>query len=88
MNSKDSRSVTKHSELRTPANAREELFDRTGDSISAWAVRHGLTPQTVFDLLHGRCKGKRGDSHRAAVLLGLKHGEITSVESTAVGLRK
>lgn len=35
-----------------------------------------LAPQYVYDLLNGRTNGARGESHRAAVLLGLKEGVI------------
>lgn len=83
MVTKDFQRVTKELPLRTPANARDELFTRKGVSISAWALENGLTPQTVFDLLSGRCKGHRGAAHRAAVLLGLKHGDLPEDGSAA-----
>jgi hypothetical protein len=34
----------------------------------------------VYGLLKGRRKGTRGDCHRAAVLLGLKEGEVLPAE--------
>jgi gp16 family phage-associated protein len=32
----------------------------------------------VSDLLNGRKKGRRGKAHRAAVLLGIKEGTIST----------
>jgi gp16 family phage-associated protein len=61
--------------IRTPEEVRKD-FARKGLSISKWATRNRLNPNTVSDLLNGRKKGVRGESHRAAVLLGLKDGEI------------
>ena len=40
------------------------------------SVKDALAPQYVYDLLNGRTNGARGESHRAAVLLGLKEGVI------------
>ncbi|MBF8779097.1 DNA-binding protein [Pseudomonas fulva] len=58
----------------TPEQARSEL-DRVGMSIAEFCRQHGLNKNLVSDLLNGRKKGRRGESHRAAVLLGIKHGE-------------
>lgn len=54
--------------------AREKL-DRAGISIAEFSRRHGLNKNLVSDLLNGRKKGRRGEAHRAAVLLGIKLGE-------------
>ncbi len=51
-------------------------FQRRGKSIAAWAREHGLNPMVVYDLMQGRSAGKRGEAHRAAVLLGIKEGEV------------
>lgn len=63
--------------LRTKEEARAWL-DYQGISISQWArenkVHHGL----VREVLAGRKKCLRGMSHNIAVLLGMKHGEITT----------
>lgn len=61
--------------LLSPEEARAKL-DEQGLSIARWAVQHGLNPNTVSDLLNGRKKGVRGESHNAAVLLGLKRGKV------------
>lgn len=59
----------------TPEQARDKL-DRAGISIAEFCRTHSLNKNLVSDLLNGRKKGRRGESHRAAVLLGIKQGEI------------
>lgn len=61
--------------LVTPEQARAEL-DRRGMSIAEFSRLHGLNKNLVSDLLNGRIKGRRGEAHRAAVLLGIKDGVI------------
>jgi gp16 family phage-associated protein len=63
--------------IRTPQEVREE-FARKGISIAAWATAHGFNTNLVFEVLAGRKKGIRGQSHKIAVMLGLKEGEITT----------
>lgn len=59
--------------MKTAERFIEEL-DRRGETICAWADRFGIKRHVVFDLLRGRGKGRRGESHRAAVLMGMKKG--------------
>jgi gp16 family phage-associated protein len=59
----------------TPEQARAQL-DRAGISIAEFCRTYSLNKNLVSDLLNGRKKGRRGESHRAAVLLGIKQGEI------------
>ena len=61
--------------LLTPEQARAALNER-GMSIAEFSRIHGLNRQMVSDLLAGRKKGLRGETHRAAVLLGIKKGVI------------
>lgn len=49
-------------------------FSRCGISIAEWAQSNGFASATVYALLAGRCRGHRGEAHRAAVALGLKLG--------------
>lgn len=63
-----------HSPL-TPEQARAAL-DREGKSIAEFSRQHGLNRNLVSDLLNGRKKGRRGEAHRAAVLLGIKEGVV------------
>lgn len=58
-------------------NKREDIlqdFDRRGLSIRAWAIANDVNPVIAAHVLAGRCKGRFGEAHRAAVLLGLKVG--------------
>lgn len=61
--------------LLTPDQAREKL-DRAGISIAEFSRTHKLNKNLVSDLLNGRKKGRYGEAHRAAVLLGIKLGDI------------
>lgn len=52
-------------------------FVRRGESQSEWARRHNVNRVILCDILNGRrSKYSRGQSHRIAVLLGIKDGEI------------
>ncbi len=60
--------------------SREEVladFARKGISIRGWAKKHCLSHSVVNGVLNGRLSGRIGESHRAAVMLGIKDGEIT-----------
>ncbi len=61
--------------LLTPEQARAAL-DRRGKSIAEFSREHDLNKNLVSDLLNGRKKGRRGEAHRAAVLLGIKDGVV------------
>lgn len=60
--------------LKTPAMVRRD-FLYEGKTISQWARDHGFKPNLVFEVLAGRSLARFGQSHRIAVLLGLKRGE-------------
>ncbi|PZW97326.1 gp16 family phage-associated protein [Pseudomonas sp. 478] len=59
----------------TPEQARAAL-DRKGISLAEFSRQHELNSNLVSDLLNGRKKGRRGQAHRAAVLLGIKEGTV------------
>lgn len=59
--------------LKTLAEARADFVAR-GLCISAWARANGFSANLVFDILGGRKKCLRGQSHRIAVRLGIKQG--------------
>lgn len=69
--------VVKVTRTRTPEQARQALIER-GESITAWSKRHGLSKKLVSEVLTGKRPCLRGESHRAAVLLGLKIGETST----------
>lgn len=60
---------------KTPEQVREE-FQRKGLSFSAWAKARGVSTRLTEEILKGRRKAIRGESHAIAVLLGLKDGEV------------
>jgi len=61
------------------ADAIRQEFARRGVSISAWARTHGYSRQLVYQVLAGRKRCVRGQSHEIAVRLGLKTGVIGTV---------
>jgi len=67
------------SRTRSEAEVRAE-FARLGLSIGAWARAHGFSAQLVYQVLAGRKRALRGQSHEIAVRLGLKRGQIGSIE--------
>lgn len=69
------RTSTKAAKTRTPAEARAHL-ESQGISVASFARTHGLPYGTLYQVLTGEKKGRRGEAHRAAVLLGIKAGEI------------
>ncbi len=44
--------------------------------MQAFAREHGVDPATTYQVLAGRKKGRRGEAHKVAVLLGMKDGII------------
>lgn len=63
------------SKLLTAAEVREDL-NRRGKSVRDAAREIGVSDRIVYELLRGRFKGRRGASHKAAVLLGMKDGIV------------
>lgn len=61
--------------LKTVQQVREDL-DRQGISIAEFARTHDLDLRAVYLVLSGRNKGRRGDAHKAAVVMGVKAGTI------------
>lgn len=59
-----------------PLEEVEREFDRKGISKADWAREHGIRPGVVYEIFSRRSSCKRGEAHRAAVLLGLKDGVI------------
>ncbi|MCF6758275.1 DNA-binding protein [Pseudomonas balearica] len=69
--------------LRTPAQAREALKAK-GVSITQWAIANKFSPNLVFEVLGGRKKCVRGQTHEIAVKLGIKDGEICADPAKAL----
>ena len=66
----------------TPLKTREQVladFKTAGITFSEWARANGFHRMTVVDLLRGARQGLRGETHRCAVALGMKHGVVMEV---------
>jgi gp16 family phage-associated protein len=60
-------------QVKTREQVRKQ-FNRVGMSIAEWSRRHGVDQRLTYQVLSGEKKGLRGQSHRIAVLLGIKDG--------------
>jgi gp16 family phage-associated protein len=49
-------------------------FEFRGESIAEWARKRSYKPGTVYAVLYGKVKAKRGLGYKIAVELGLKEG--------------
>lgn len=54
-----------------------EMLHRSGQSVKQWALAHGFSVSLTYAVLAGKRKCLRGQSHKIAVELGIKDGEIT-----------
>lgn len=54
----------------------KKKLEKNGMSIRSWAMKNGFTPSLVNGVLSGRVGCRFGKSHKIAVLLGIKEGEI------------
>lgn len=61
--------------IRTPEQARADLLSK-GISISQWAASNRFSVPLVFEVINGKRKCVRGQSHNIAVALGIKEGEV------------
>jgi gp16 family phage-associated protein len=61
--------------MKTLEEVRNEL-SKKGITLTAWAREHGFALSTVHRTIRGEGKGRYGKSHKIAVLLGIKDGEI------------
>lgn len=55
-----------------------QAFSEAGLVVSDWADAHGFRRESVYAVLSGRSKGRRGEAHRIAVALGLKASRPTA----------
>jgi len=53
-----------------------EALEKRGQSAKDFAALNNLNPSTVYAVLSGQSHCRRGEAHRAAVLLGIKDGVI------------
>lgn len=67
--------VSKAKKPRSLKEARE-AFHRSGQSVKTWAQENGVSVALTYMVLGGKRKCLRGQSHKIAVKLGIKDGEI------------
>ena len=73
------------------ASAARGLFEMSGTSVAEWARVRGFSTGLVYQVLDGRRKCMRGQSHQIAVALGLKPGvsmPIDELSARLLGLRE
>jgi len=58
-------------------------FMRRGVAVAAWAAEQGVSASLVYQILDGQKACRRGQSHRIAVLLGMKEGELAAPGASA-----
>jgi len=80
-------SVNSNSSIRTIDEVRKE-FARQGVAVNAWAREMGFSPGLVHQVLAGRLRCTRGQSHKVAVMLGLKVGVIVDAKNLPFGKQK
>ncbi|MDC4605333.1 DNA-binding protein [Acinetobacter baumannii] len=64
--------------IKTPAQVKAQ-FEKTGETVADWAIKHGYLPQDVYKVLNGQAKCKRGKGHNIAVQLGIKPKSETNI---------
>lgn len=67
--------IASTNKARSPEEVRADL-DRRGKTIRQVAKEIGVNDRIVYEVLRGRFKGRRGQAHKAAVMLGLKVGVV------------
>lgn len=70
------------------ANQVRNMFNESGLSVSEWARLRGFSSGLVYQVLDGKRKCMRGQSHQIAVALGLKPGSSMNVEELNTKLEK
>lgn len=65
--------------LRTPAEVKE-LFAYHGVSVAQWARENGFSAQMVHKVINGQSAMSLGQSHKIAVLLGMKKGNTKGLD--------
>lgn len=69
-----------------PDNIRE-VIENSGVSIADWARENQFSASLVYQVLKGKRRCIRGESHRIAVALGLKQGEALNAHSLSERLK-
>ncbi|WP_082173163.1 DNA-binding protein [Methylobacterium platani] len=59
-------------------------FEAEGISIKEWSQNNGFNPRTVYAVIWGDIKAKRGIGHRIAVALGIKKLPLHADNTTRI----
>lgn len=62
------------------------VFEESGIPVAEWARARGFSTGLVYQVLDGKRKCLRGQSHQIAVALGLKAGQSMTLEQLALRL--
>lgn len=57
------------------------IFNESGISIAEWARAEGFSAALAYQVIEGKRRCVRGQSHRIAVALGLKGGVISDISN-------
>jgi gp16 family phage-associated protein len=63
------------------------IFDESGVSVAEWARVNGFSTTLVYQVLDGRRKCLRGQSHQIALALGIKKGTFMNAKQLSKKLR-
>lgn len=63
------------------------IFDESGVSVAEWARVNGFSSTLVYQVLDGKRKCLRGQSHQIAIALGIKKGISMDAEQLSQKLR-
>ncbi len=66
--------------LRSPEETKQ-IIESSGVSIAEWARENKFSAGLVYQILEGKRRCLRGQSHRIAVALGLKRGKQCDIQS-------
>lgn len=67
----------KSNHIKTIEQVKAELLSK-GLSIAKWASKNAVSKHQTYLILQGKRGYKIGESHKIAVLLGIKEGEIVN----------
>ncbi|MDP3777551.1 MAG: DNA-binding protein [Methylotenera sp.] len=63
------------------------IFDEAGVSVAEWARVNGFSTTLVYQVLDGKRKCLRGQSHQIALALGIKKGTYMDAKQLSKKLR-
>ncbi len=68
------------------AKRARDAFDESGIPVAEWDRARGFSASLVYQVLEGKRKCLRGQSHRIAVALGLKDGLTLTLDQLTTRL--